>query len=133
LIRFAPELTAHCDAPAPAPGLFLFGSGTSSQFAVQLAAARAYGVCDGNKYARRDLVWQDHSNLARWTRRENAMENRIKSDFEQLDHKTCQSICDAVGERLQQDIRPESWLSPDLEHLVNELRRQDDRPDLRAI
>jgi len=61
------------------------------------------------------------------------MENRIKSDFEQLDHKTCQSICDAVGERLQQDIRPESWLSSDLEHLVNELRRQDDRPDLRAI
>ena len=46
------------------------------------------------------------------------MENRINSDFEQLDHKTCQSICDAVGERLQQDIRPESWLSPDLEHLV---------------
>jgi hypothetical protein len=59
------------------------------------------------------------------------MDRRIKSDFEQLDHKTCQSICDAVGERLQQDIRPEFSLSPDLEHLVNELRREDGRPDLR--
>ena len=39
------------------------------------------------------------------------MDNRINSDFEQIDHRTCQSICDAVGERLQQSMRPESELS----------------------
>ena len=49
----------------------------------------------------------------------------INSDFEQLDHRTCQSICDAVGERLQQRIRPETELSPRLRELMDELRRRD--------
>jgi hypothetical protein len=31
---------------------------------------------------------------------------RINNEFEQIDHKTCVSICDAVGERLQQRLRP---------------------------
>ena len=47
---------------------------------------------------------------------------------EQMDYKTSRSICDAVGERLQKDMRPEcSDLSPRLRDLLNELRRQDDR------
>ena len=47
---------------------------------------------------------------------------------EQMDQKTSRSICDAVGERLQKDLRPErSDLSPRLRDLLNELRRQDDR------
>jgi hypothetical protein len=47
---------------------------------------------------------------------------------EQMDYKTSRSICDAVGERLQKDLRPErSDLSPRLRELLNELRRQDDR------
>ena len=46
---------------------------------------------------------------------------------EQMDYKTSRSICDAVGERLQKDLRPErSDLSPRLRELLNELRRQDD-------
>jgi hypothetical protein len=46
---------------------------------------------------------------------------------EQMDYKTSRSICDAVGERLQKDLRPErSDLSPHLRELLNELRRQDD-------
>jgi hypothetical protein len=50
---------------------------------------------------------------------------RINNDFEQIDHKTCVSICDAVGERLQQNLRPDPELSPRLRELVDELRRRD--------
>ena len=53
------------------------------------------------------------------------MDARFNSDFEQLDHRTCQSICDAVGERLQQRIRPETELSPRLREVMDELRRRD--------
>jgi hypothetical protein len=54
------------------------------------------------------------------------MQTRITSDLEQLDHKTCLSICDAVGERLQQSLRPDTELSSRLRQLVDELRRRDD-------
>ena len=50
----------------------------------------------------------------------------INSDFELLDRRTCQSICDAVGERLQQSFRPETELSSRLRQLMDELRRRDD-------
>jgi len=56
------------------------------------------------------------------------MNNRINNECEQLDHRTCRSICDAVGERLQQNIRPEPALSPHLQHLVDELHRRHDEP-----
>jgi hypothetical protein len=52
------------------------------------------------------------------------MNSRINSA--QIDYKTSRSICDAVGERLQQSLRPEfSRLSPRLQHLLDELRKQD--------
>jgi hypothetical protein len=51
---------------------------------------------------------------------------RINNEFEQIDHKTCVSICDAVGERLQQSLRPDPELSPRLRELVNELRRDNE-------
>jgi hypothetical protein len=61
------------------------------------------------------------------TKREPVMDSRISDLSEQLDHKTCRSICDAVGERLQQNLRPDfSRLSPHLQHLMDELRRRDD-------
>jgi hypothetical protein len=53
------------------------------------------------------------------------MEARINSDIEQIDHKTCVSICDAIGKRLQQSQRPDTDLSPRLRELVDELRRRD--------
>jgi hypothetical protein len=53
------------------------------------------------------------------------MDTRINNDIEQIDHKTCVSICDAIGERLQQNLRPEAELSPRLRELVDELRRRD--------
>ncbi len=53
------------------------------------------------------------------------MNSRINSEHEQIDHRTSRSICDAVGERLQQSMRPETELSPHLQRLVDELRRRD--------
>ena len=55
------------------------------------------------------------------------MNSRINNDnSEQIDRKTCRSICYAVGEQLQQNLRPDSSrLSSYLEHLMDELRRRD--------
>ena len=54
------------------------------------------------------------------------MNSRITDTREQIDRKTSRSICEAVGERLQQNLRPiESGLPSHLEQLMNELRRQD--------
>jgi hypothetical protein len=53
------------------------------------------------------------------------MDRRISSEFEQIDHRTCVSICDAIGERLQQNMRPETELSPRLRELIDELERRD--------
>jgi len=47
-------------------------------------------------------------------------------ETEPIDHKTSKSICDAIGERLQQYLRPENSAPSDrLEHLLDELRRRD--------
>jgi hypothetical protein len=55
------------------------------------------------------------------------MNSRISDSSEGIDRKTSRSICDAVGERLQQDLRPESLRpSSHLDHLMNELRKRDD-------
>jgi hypothetical protein len=54
------------------------------------------------------------------------MNSRITDSYEGIDRKTSRSICDAVGERLQQNLRPEAPRLPShLEHLMDELRRQD--------
>ncbi|HZR75558.1 hypothetical protein [Bradyrhizobium sp.] len=48
------------------------------------------------------------------------------NDIEALDHRSSRAICDAVGERLQQVLRPETGPSSHLQHLVDELRRRDE-------
>jgi hypothetical protein len=53
------------------------------------------------------------------------MDTRINSQLEEIDHRTSRSICDAVGERLQQSMRPERALSPHLQMLVDEMRRRE--------
>jgi hypothetical protein len=54
------------------------------------------------------------------------MDSRIADNREQIDGKTSRSICDAIGERLQQSLRPDtSRLSSYLQHLMDELRRRD--------
>ena len=56
------------------------------------------------------------------------MTSRITDDGEEIDRKTSRSICDAVGERLQQSLPEPTRLSSHLEHLLDELRRRDDEP-----
>ena len=54
------------------------------------------------------------------------MTSRINATSETIDRATSRSICDAVGERLQQSLRPDA-LEPSshLDHLMDELRRRD--------
>ena len=55
------------------------------------------------------------------------MNSLVNDDSEGIDRRTSRSICDAVGERLQQSLRPEtSALSSHLQHLMDELRRRDE-------
>jgi hypothetical protein len=54
--------------------------------------------------------------------------DRINESSEQIDRATSRSICRGVGERLQQDFRPDnSELPSHLRHLMDELQRQDGR------
>jgi hypothetical protein len=54
------------------------------------------------------------------------MNSRTPDNSEPIDRKTCRSICDAVGQRLRRDLRPESTrLSSHLQHLMDELRKRD--------
>jgi hypothetical protein len=53
------------------------------------------------------------------------MQARTDPNIEHIDHKTCMSICDAIGERLQQNLPAETDLSPRLRELIDELRRRD--------
>ncbi len=53
------------------------------------------------------------------------MAGLFANDSEQIDRRTSRSICDGVGERLQQSLRPEPRLPTHLEQLLNELRKQD--------
>jgi hypothetical protein len=63
-----------------------------------------------------------HSNGA-----ELAMNSRTVDPFDQIDHATCRSICKGVGDRLQQNLRPDtSALSSHLLHLMDELRKRDE-------
>lgn len=54
------------------------------------------------------------------------MHGRITDQVEPIDFKTTRSICDAVGERLQQALRPDhSRLSSKLQQLIDEMRKRD--------
>jgi hypothetical protein len=57
------------------------------------------------------------------------MKNANADSAEMLDHRSSRSICDAVGERLQQSLRPDSGITPYLQHLVDELRKRDGADD----
>ncbi|WP_199751342.1 hypothetical protein [Bradyrhizobium sp. RP6] len=56
------------------------------------------------------------------------MAGLLADDSEQIDRRTSRSICDAVGERLQQSLRPEPRLPTHLEQLLNELQRREREP-----
>jgi len=45
---------------------------------------------------------------------------------EEIDRKTSRSICDAVGERLQQSLRPQFMCpSPRLDRLIEQMRERE--------
>jgi hypothetical protein len=93
---------------------------------------RAGQLCTGNQIRGWDLSWQSFKRREVELAERIAMTtSRIDSNIDQIDHKTCRYICDAVGERLQQSMRPESSLSAHLQQLVDELRRRES--DRRSI
>ena len=52
---------------------------------------------------------------------------KIVDPFEPFDGRTSRSICDAVGERLQQSLKPHAMSpSPHLLQLLEELRRREE-------
>jgi hypothetical protein len=54
------------------------------------------------------------------------MEGRCSTPHDPIDGRTVRSICDAVGERLQQALRLESLHSaPLLQQLLQDLRRHE--------
>jgi hypothetical protein len=54
------------------------------------------------------------------------MTGRTVDKSEAIDGKTSRSICDAVGERLQKNLRPEELgPSAQLQHLLDELRTRE--------
>jgi hypothetical protein len=54
------------------------------------------------------------------------MNGPITDNYETIDRKTIRSICDSVGERLRQSLRPDmSQPSRQLQQLLHELRRRD--------
>jgi hypothetical protein len=78
----------------------------------------------GNHFDPSELVLEA-SSFER-TETELVMNGQITDTGEQIDRNTGRSICDAVGERLKQSLRPDtSRLSPYLQHLMDELRRRD--------
>jgi hypothetical protein len=61
------------------------------------------------------------------------MKSQIADNIEPLDHKSTRSICEAVGERLQQMLRPDrAGPSSYLQHLLDELRKRDEATGLRS-
>lgn len=61
------------------------------------------------------------------------MANQSADDLEPIDRQTSRSICRAVGERLQQTLRPDSTRhSSYLQHLIDELRKRDEEGNLRS-
>jgi hypothetical protein len=53
------------------------------------------------------------------------MTGPFADNSEQMDRRTSRSVCDAVGERLQQSLRPEPGLPTHLEQLLDELKKRD--------
>ena len=53
------------------------------------------------------------------------MAGLFANESEQIDRRTSRSICDAVGERLQQSLLPEPRLPTHLEQLMDELKKRE--------
>jgi hypothetical protein len=50
----------------------------------------------------------------------------LETQHEEIDRKTSRSICDAVGQRLQQNLSPQIMPpAPELDRLIEEMRRRE--------
>ena len=59
------------------------------------------------------------------------MNGRSGDDNVNIDRLTSRTICEAVGERLQQNLRPDALQpSSHLQHLLDELRRRDEQSNV---
>jgi hypothetical protein len=105
-------------------GLFNRSDGTRPLFSQHFRRLGMRSSHKGKQFPLKRLV--QHLNHE-GSKRKTIMHSRITNSSELIDHKTSRSICDAVGERLQQSLRPDSSdLSPYLQQLMDELRKQDD-------
>jgi hypothetical protein len=73
------------------------------------------------------------SPLSRHTKAATVMNGHFAHISDPIDRRTSRSICDAVGERLQQNLLPHSQdPSPYLQQLLDQLREQDGENASRA-
>jgi hypothetical protein len=84
----------------------------------------------GNKFQFEDLVRRNLIVIIRARERVMKIRYADDTDIEPLDPRASRSICEAVGERLQQALRPDSQMSPHLQYLVDELRRREEAEGL---
>jgi hypothetical protein len=50
----------------------------------------------------------------------------LEAQHKEIDRKTSRSICDAVGQRLQQNLVPQVMApAPELDRLIEEMRRRE--------
>jgi hypothetical protein len=93
-------------------------------FTQPLRESEASCCQSGNYFGFSDLI--SHPNLQTERNPEPAMNVDVADKVEAIDRKTSRSIRDAVGERLQRDLRPDySGLSTYLQSLMDELRKRD--------
>jgi hypothetical protein len=128
------SIARSCEVKAPAPLRwgFLSGSpnGTARCFHAIFTKNHAIDSSQGNITCADDLVLRPSLN---GNEAELDMNIGITDNSEQIDRKTSRSICDGIGERLRQDLRPDA-LGPSsyLQHLMDELRRRDSEDRHRA-
>jgi hypothetical protein len=89
-------------------------------------------IHNGNQFRSQDFVSR-YLIEADFQGTEPVMKSSHAEEIEVLDHKSSQSICDAVGERLQQMLRPDSTgISSQLQHLLDELRKRDEAAGVKS-
>jgi len=106
------------------PGLFVqFPSVEPRVALVYFYRKEPHSIGGGKPFALQRLV---SASSRRNEREAETVMDSQQIDSQPIDRSTSRSICDAVGERLQQDLRPEATpLSPYLQHLLEELNRRD--------
>src|SRR4051794_12755915 len=91
-------------------GFFMRQSEQMAHTALGQVAGDVCRIVRGNKSRRDDLTLCNFTQSRRRELARTSMDSRISKEIEQIDRKTLRAVCDGVGERLQQYIRPETTL-----------------------